>query len=256
MKIAVVGGTFLDLYIYGEEPHSAEIIEDCGGSGLNVAFGLKKLGFEVFFFSNLGDDHRGKFILESLQKENMDVSKIKTCKAKTGFHLAHNEKVIAVDRGANRLPVSIDYELLASSDVLFVNTEVPTETIKGILERCINKTVFLEAGPRPVLDSSIREYCGKLIVIGNERECQRIQCDIVKLGPKGAKWGELFVKGDLNNYSYTIGCGDVFDAVLIASLCKGDDREEALKRAVAISQEAAKRIKGAFNKMRRLIDII
>ncbi len=254
MRIGVVGGTFLDLYIYGEEAHSVEIIEDCGGSGLNVAFGLMNFGFEVLFFSNIGDDHRGQRILNQLRKEGFNLTYMSVVKGETGLHVAYNEKVIAVSRGVNRLPVSLDHQILETCDAIFVNTEVPVETIQDVLKNHRGKKIFLECGPRPILDNSIKDLYD-VLAIGNERECQKISCDVVKMGPMGAKWGEIFVEADRQGYKYTIGCGDVFDVVLLVSLIYSKGKEEALKKAVFISQEMAKSIKGAFNKMKKLTSL-
>ncbi|WP_052295993.1 PfkB family carbohydrate kinase [Pseudothermotoga thermarum] len=252
MKIGVVGGIFLDIYIYGEKPHSVEIIEDCGGAGLNVAFGFKKLGHDVLFFSNIGDDYKGRMIIERLKKENFDVSNIAICQADTGIHIAYNERTIAVKRGTNDLPVKLNHQILSSCDAIFVNTEVPLETVVEVLKVHRNKKIFLEAGPRRICEDAIKAFAEDVVTIGNLQECEKIRCDVVKMGYKGAKWDELFVEGDGQEYKYTIGCGDLFDVILIDCLLKGGSREDCLKKAVLVAQEMAKSIKGAFNKMRLL----
>ncbi|MGJ8453712.1 PfkB family carbohydrate kinase [Pseudothermotoga sp. U03pept] len=253
IKVAVVGGTFWDVYIYGEQPHSSEILEMCGGSGLNVAYGLKKKGFDVQFFSNIGTDYRAELILQHLEKLEFSTEGIRRIPDRTGYHIAYNERPIAVDRGVNRVEIQIDEEQLAQFDYLFVNTEVPPKSIYKLLELFKDKMVFLDIGPLANLDSE-KLNRNNLLIIGNEREAQKINCHVVKLGPKGARWEELFVDGDGVEYLYRTGCGDVFDVVLISHLLRSKTRVEALRMAVNEAQRLAKSVKGAFSKMEKLGD--
>ncbi|MEJ5228921.1 MAG: PfkB family carbohydrate kinase [Pseudothermotoga sp.] len=253
IRIAVVGGTFWDVYIYGEQPHSSEILEMCGGAGLNVAYGLKKMGFEVQFFSNIGTDYRAELILQKLEKLQFNTEGIRKIQGRTGYHIAYNERPIAVDRGVNRTEIEIDEEQLAQFDCLFVNTEVPPKSVYKLLEVFIDKMVFLDIGPLANLDSEKLKR-NNLLIIGNEREAQRINCHVVKLGPKGARWEDLFVDGDGMEYLYRTGCGDVFDVILISQLLHSKTRLEVLRMAVNEAQRLAKSVKGAFSKMEKLGD--
>lgn len=254
-KIAVVGGTFIDVYIYGDEPHRCEILEDCGGSGLNVAIALQRLGFEVFFFSNVGDDHKGRFVLDRLKKLNFNGSHVKMRSGETGLHISLNEKTIAVKRGVNDLDVDIEPEILKECECAFLNTEVPKNTIEKFL-RSFQGRIFLDAGPRRILDDSVKSMSRELILIGNESQCEKLSCDIVKMGPRGARWRELHVPGDGIEHPYTTGCGDVFDAVFIFSLLRENNKKSALEKAVKVSQEAAKTIKGALTKALAVKDLL
>lgn len=254
-KIVVVGGTFVDVYIYGDEPHRCEVLEDCGGSGLNVAIALQQLGFEVFFFSNIGDDHRGYFVLDRLKKLDFNASHIKVRSGETGLHISLNEKTIAVKRGVNDLNVEIEPEILRECECAFLNTEIPKSTIEVFLKTFQGKT-FLDVGPRRILDDSVKVLSKDLILIGNESQCEKLNCDVVKMGPRGSRWGKLHIPGDGIDHPYTTGCGDVFDAVFIFSLLRGDDEKTALEKAVKVSQQAAKTIKGAFAKAIAVKDLL
>ncbi|WPP01868.1 5-dehydro-2-deoxygluconokinase [Pseudomonas sp. HR96] len=48
-----------------------------GGSSANIAFGTARLGLRSAMLSRVGDDHMGRFLCESLQREGCDVSAIK-----------------------------------------------------------------------------------------------------------------------------------------------------------------------------------
>lgn len=254
-RFAVLGGSFVDIYIYGEEPHRCEILEDCGGSGLNVAFALQQLGFEVLFFSNVGEDHRGDFLLNKLEKLGFDTRHIKRKRGPTGLHISLNDRTVAVERGVNNLDLGLDWELLSECQLAFVNTEILRETIERFLKN-FQGTVFLDVGPRKILDPSVRSLHEDLLLIGNTSQCELLPCDVVKMGSSGARWGELFVPTDGLAHPYTTGCGDVFDAVLIHCLLQGKDRKTALETAVRVSEEAAKTLKSAFAKAQAVKDLL
>jgi 5-dehydro-2-deoxygluconokinase len=48
-----------------------------GGSSANIAFGTARLGLKSAMLSRVGDDHMGRFLLESLVREGCDVSGVK-----------------------------------------------------------------------------------------------------------------------------------------------------------------------------------
>ncbi|MCO7572859.1 5-dehydro-2-deoxygluconokinase [Pseudomonas chlororaphis] len=48
-----------------------------GGSSANIAFGTARLGLRSAMLSRVGDDHMGRFLLESLGREGCDVSAVK-----------------------------------------------------------------------------------------------------------------------------------------------------------------------------------
>lgn len=48
-----------------------------GGSSANIAFGTARLGLRSAMLGRVGDDHMGRFLVESLEREGCDVSRIK-----------------------------------------------------------------------------------------------------------------------------------------------------------------------------------
>ncbi|MGC5700964.1 5-dehydro-2-deoxygluconokinase [Pseudomonas sp. NFXW11] len=48
-----------------------------GGSSANIAFGTARLGLKSAMLSRVGDDHMGRFLVQSLEREGCDVSAIK-----------------------------------------------------------------------------------------------------------------------------------------------------------------------------------
>jgi len=48
-----------------------------GGSSANIAFGTARLGLKSAMLTRVGDDHMGRFLVESLQREGCDTRAIK-----------------------------------------------------------------------------------------------------------------------------------------------------------------------------------
>ncbi|KAF2959729.1 PfkB family carbohydrate kinase [Thermotoga sp. 38H-to] len=229
MKIAVVGGTFWDIFVFGEKPHSSIIKESPGGSGLNVAYGLFLLGHTVDFYSNIGDDWRGKQIIEILERASFDISHMFTIQGgKTGIFIAQDDRPIAVDPGVNRREMKLSS--LSEYDIVFVTGEVSEKTIRKICENARN--VILDVGPGARFDTTNLNA----LVIGNEHECSFRRCDVVKMDSKGARWGEVYVPGNGIPYTHSIGLGDLFDIVFVHNLLLGKSKKEILEEAVKCSQ--------------------
>lgn len=232
MKIDVFGAVFLDMYLYGER-FKSEIIESIGGSGLNVAFGLHLLGNDVYFHGNIGDDDRKSYIFNILDKYKFPKENILVEKGKTGLFIAKDDNVISMERGVNELRLGFDVSNI-HGEYAFLTTELDKESIERILS--LNwKKIFIDVGPRPFILKDIK-LPENVIKIGNKDETDIIDCDIIKLGPSGAKWDEVFIEGDKKIYPYTIGAGDLFDSILIDSLTKGKSKEESLEKAVKYSE--------------------
>ncbi|MFO7881266.1 MAG: PfkB family carbohydrate kinase [Kosmotogaceae bacterium] len=252
-KIVVFGGTFLDVFIYGDDPHDARIIESPGGSGLNIAFGLFRLGFDVEFISNIGNDWKGKEILSRLRNYKFNIHGMNVLKERTGYHISKEDKPIAVDRGVNKLPLRIKEDSVERADIVIINTEIALHSFKEICSSFTGK-LFIDMGPLFNIrraDININKNADA-IFIGNHDLGEIEEFDIIKKGSGGASWNEIQIEGDRKEYPYRVGAGDVFDVVLITSLLMGKTERESLEYAVMISQDMTKEIKGAFNKVLNL----
>ena len=81
MEIVVLGRIGYDLY--SEEPHvplpqARRFSRYLGGSSANMAVGLSRLGADVGIISCLGADSLSRFLLDFLQKEKVDTSRVQT----------------------------------------------------------------------------------------------------------------------------------------------------------------------------------
>ncbi|KUK82855.1 MULTISPECIES: PfkB family carbohydrate kinase [Petrotoga] len=242
--IDVIGGIFLDIYILKNDGnHNSKILQLPGGSALNVAIGLARLGHNVRMFGNVGKDFVGEFLLEKLSFHSVNVEWIKKVDQHTATFITMNEKPIAVDRRINDLDLIIPKK---KSEYLFITTETNERIINSNIFLNYKKT-FFDIGPRPKL---IDKKCENVFFIGNEKECKDFlfTCDVVKLGKKGAKWGEKIVALSGRKASYQIGMGDVFDTVFIDGILNNIEKEQILHNAVNATQKVSEYL-GAYNKI-------
>lgn len=243
MNINVFGAIFLDIYIYGNR-FDSEVMESIGGSGLSIALGLHTLGHEIRFYGNIGNDERKTFIFNNLKKYEFSTKDIKVHEGKTGLFISKEDKVLAVERGVNDnlVSINIDNGKNFKEEYAVITTELNKESIEKILSYSW-KGVFLDIGPRPQLAKDLN-LPQNTIVMGTYEENEVVDCDIIKLGSKGAKWGDSFIEGNKEKLPYTIGAGDLFDTILIHNILS-NNKKDALRQAVTLAEKACT-MKGGF----------
>ena len=70
MRVAEIGDNCIDLYErIGKKYPTGNVVD----TGVN----LKKLGIDVSIISTTGNDENGKWMIESLEKEGLDISHLK-----------------------------------------------------------------------------------------------------------------------------------------------------------------------------------
>ncbi|MEO7850730.1 MAG: PfkB family carbohydrate kinase, partial [Rubrivivax sp.] len=81
LDVVCMGRAAVDLY--GEQLGAR--LEDVssfarylGGSPANTAVGASRLGLKAAMLSRVGDEHNGRFVRETLQREGVDVSQLRT----------------------------------------------------------------------------------------------------------------------------------------------------------------------------------
>src|SRR5580698_2127335 len=68
--------------LYAQQPgarleDASSFAKYLGGSSANAAFGAARLGLHTAMLSRVGDDHMGRFLLETLAREGCDVGHVR-----------------------------------------------------------------------------------------------------------------------------------------------------------------------------------
>lgn len=130
------------------EKHSA-------GAEANFAIGMTRMGFKAGFITRLGNDEFGKYIINVLRSEGVDVSKVKVDKrAPTGIYFIQRSYPIP---GKS----SILYYRKDSATSRLSPDDVDTEYIK-------NSKIFHLTGITPALSKSCKEASLKALKIASE----------------------------------------------------------------------------------------
>ena len=81
MDVVTIGRSSIDLYgaqIGGRLEDMSSFAKYIGGSPTNTAIGAARLGLRSAIITRVGDEHMGRFIRETLQREGVDTSHVKT----------------------------------------------------------------------------------------------------------------------------------------------------------------------------------
>ncbi|MDP9181315.1 MAG: ribokinase [Actinomycetota bacterium] len=259
VRACVVGSTNVDLVLQvpalpaaGETVLSVDSRREAGGKGGNQAVALARLGAEVRFVSAVGDDADGRWSVELLAAEGVDVTDVATVDAPTGLAVvtvdATGENSIVVSQGANALVAA---PLHFDADVLLVSLEVPLSTIEQsvALARRLAVPVVLNAAPAQALPAALLDDVDVLIV--NEPEWATLGRTatgrvVVTLGSQGCRvidgGQERQVPAVPVEVVDTTGAGDCFAAALAYGIGLGHPLEQACRlavRAAAFSVTAA-----------------
>ncbi|MEM7284444.1 MAG: PfkB family carbohydrate kinase, partial [Pseudomonadota bacterium] len=109
----VIGDAAVDLI-----PEGDHYLKCPGGTGANVAVALSRLGIDCAFVAKLGDDPPGAFIIETLERENVNAQHV-------SFSERHKTSLIIVsidDSGEREFTFMVN----PSADSQLENSDIPT----------------------------------------------------------------------------------------------------------------------------------
>jgi ribokinase len=235
----VVGSTNVDLVLRVDRlPLPGETLlargreRMAGGKGANQAVAMARLGAEVCFVSAVGDDEDGRWSLEQLVDEGVDVRAVTVVDAPTGLAVvtvdARGENSIVVVPGANEhVTVTRDDD----ADVVLLSLEIPLAAVHEAA-RSTAPTVLNAAPWRPLPPDLLRHVD---VLVVNEHEAAQlgaVPCEVVvTLGPQGARVGSTTIPSYEVEVVDTTGAGDCFAAALAWGIGNGDDLVTAARRA-------------------------
>ena len=270
--IYVVGSINFDLTVQADrrpKPGETVLGNDVqfvlGGKGANQAIAAARLGSNASLIGRVGDDHFGDRLLERLQEEPLDVSRVRVdTSATTGLAFItvddRSENSIIVIPGANDAvsPTDVEAAQLTAEDIAVSQFEIPQPTIRRFFEIAAEKgaTCLLNPAPAKSFAEPILPLVDYLVV--NEHElsfysdvdrepplteeviadtCKRLrahdeQVIVVTLGADGVlastPAGTIRHEGHSTDTVDTTGAGDAFVGALATALAEDRRLSEAL----------------------------
>ena len=80
LDLICIGRSSVDLYgeqVGGRLEDMASFAKYVGGSPTNISIGSSRLGLKTALITKVGDEHMGRFIIEQLEREKVDISRVK-----------------------------------------------------------------------------------------------------------------------------------------------------------------------------------
>lgn len=249
------------------ETISADSIEKrAGGKGLNQSIALAKISDELHHAGNIGSD--GKFLLDEMKANKVDISLVKTSKKETGNAIIQvdykGENSIILFKGANfdNSKEYIDQVLgkFGENDILLLQNEI--NLLPYIVDRAYDRGMKIALNPSPITEQLKNIDLNKIdLLLVNEIEAKTLaNVDKVEKGidffranypdlkivmTLGAK-GSVYIDREkiIRQDSYKVkaidstGAGDTFTGYFLGYFYKGHSLEESLEiasKAAALS---------------------
>ncbi len=284
-KIAIVGSSNTDLVIKtdripapGETIIGGDFAMVPGGKGANQAVAVARLGGNVTFVANIGNDIFGAQSKASYQTENVDVTYVTTDKeAPSGMAIIsvdkRGENSIVVAPGANsKLSIGMVEAargVIEQVDYLLVQLEVPLDVVEYAVNIAFTAGAKVILNPAPAAKLSPALLSKLYLITPNKTEAEQLtgvkiesKDDVVRaahiLRDMGVE-NVLITMGAEGSYLLsetiehtapirrvealdTTAAGDVFNGAMCVALSEGKDMVEAMHFATIASSISVSRI--------------
>jgi ribokinase len=278
LPIFVVGSSNTDMVVKADHlPAAGETIlggmflMNPGGKGANQAVAAARLGGNVTFIANLGNDIFGRQALEHLRNEKINTDFVTIDNEyPSGVALInvdrHGENCIVVAPGANYaldIPkVSMALESIKEHGIVLIQQEIPLETVEYVMERVAATGGRVILNPAPANKIKESAFYNLFAITPNETEAELltgikvtdaasaaeaasalhkkgVRHVVITLGAKGAFVSsgghQETIKGPSVTATDTTAAGDCFNGALAVGLSEG----QTLRDAVAFACRAA-----------------
>ena len=272
-KIVVVGSANTDMVVKspripgpGETVIGGEFLMAAGGKGANQAVAAARLGAEVTFVACLGSDVFGDRAIAGYQREGIDTTYVvRDPEAASGVALIivdqQGENSIAVASGANARLSATDVQRAADrisqADVLLVQLEVPTGTVRAAIELAYHAGVPVILNPAPAQEMDPDLLRLVTLATPNEHEIRVVvgqqdpdaaisamldagtQTVLVTMGKRGVLWASGKTRTRIPAFKVqavdTTAAGDAFNGGLACALARGEAIADAIRYANAVA---------------------
>lgn len=229
-----------------------------GGKGANQAIAAARLGAKVHFIGKIGADLFGEQLLTNLEKEGVHhqwVEKVQGAATGTATILVSeaDNRIIVVPGANGRITpgdVRKGEAVIAASDVLLVQLEVPMESVIEAVHLANHHGTRVILNPAPIQSLS-KELVERVdFLTPNEHEYDAFKKEHPQLGPKlvvtqgnaGVTYGEIHIPSFSVRVVDTTGAGDAFNGSFAAELARGSKVEDAIRFANAAAALAVTKL--------------
>jgi ribokinase len=228
VKISVLGSINLDtthhikrIPLPGETLHVTKKTSAAGGKGANQAVAARRSGADVYFIGAVGDDEAGRYMLNELHKESINLDNVNSEESEgTGAATIlldeKGQNSILVYAGANGL---IDQEQIdkaekeiASSDYIIAQFETPQEaTLEAFkIAKKYGVVTILNPAPASKIDDELLRVTD--IIAPNETESEVITGIPVETKQQMEKTATYFKEKGVGTTLITLGSRGVYYA--------------------------------------------
>ena len=220
-KICILGSINMDMVVsvdkmplVGETIFSENFKLAHGGKGANQAVASQRLGSEVYMISKVGKDAYGLQILNSLEKENINIANIfkddvnPTGTAIITVNSEGNNSIIVV-AGAN-MTLSLDEigkckDVITSSDIIVAQFETPIEVTMEAFKFAKENGVITILNPAPAkeIPNELLKYTD--IIVPNETEATTLTGVDVKDLESAKQAANVFLNNSVKYVIITLG---------------------------------------------------
>lgn len=266
-NVVVVGSINVDMVVAvprlpvpGETILGGTFSQHFGGKGANQAVAAARIGARVSMIGAVGDDELGARALEALERELVNIDRVRRVPGPTGVALVvvgpRGENQIAVAPGANAALTEEEAESVTGADVVISDFEVPVRVAVAAIRgaRLAGAEGILDPAPAHALPAALLELGPILtpnehelvVAIGNDDPTEALAelADrtagpvIVTQGPAGALLARGSDRQHFPGYPArgvidTTGAGDTFVGVLAARLAEKRPLSDAIQAANA-----------------------
>ncbi|WNS73633.1 ribokinase [Bacillus sp. DTU_2020_1000418_1_SI_GHA_SEK_038] len=262
-KITVVGSINMDLVTITDQiPQIGETLlgnrfqTNPGGKGANQAVAAARLGANVNMIGCVGNDTFGKELLQHLNDEGVDVSNVEPVTGSTGtatIIVSNQDNSIIVVPAANEHVTAAFVEskrdVIAASDILILQLEIPLEGVLKAVEIAKENGVKVILNPAPIQELPTdliekidyltpNEHEFKELVNGMDEKVLKEKVILTK-GSQGVSFyldeKEVNIPAFQVNVVDTTGAGDSFNAGFAVALSKGLTLNAACKYGNAVA---------------------